>query len=348
MKRLTLAVLTLLMAINFWGQPSSAAVPKVGEACKKIGITTVLRGKTLVCKTSGSSPKWQLGKVSTPTPEAQPKPTPATPSLDNLLSFDVRSVAYKQVMSRIETSISAKATTLEISAGPGVKPSELQIWRENMLRMSRFLSETWLIPNVSVQIESGLDNGEGINCNRGHVNLPNAIYMCITPVSENVQYFGGIAAHEYVHLMQGAFKSINTIWFAEGSATYLGDAVAHPSTGTVDQYFTYEMDRSRRDGRSIALTRGYLYSTSTIVKMFHDLEIAHYDDPQVTAQNATISYWAGSLATEALVAVYGINKFLDFNSQIGKLGFAEAFQSEFSISPDTFYEKIAPYVLSTP
>ncbi len=59
------------------------------------------------------------------------------------------------------------------------------------------------------------------------------------------------------------------------------------------------------------------------------------------------SYWVGGLAFEVLVALYGVEKFveltknLESNSDISSL-----LDQTYGFSADYFYEKLAPYVWS--
>jgi hypothetical protein len=60
-----------------------------------------------------------------------------------------------------------------------------------------------------------------------------------------------------------------------------------------------------------------------------------------------LSYLLGSYATEVLVAVYGHEKMANFYASFAtSTNFESNFSNVFGITVDTFYAKLAPYLVS--
>ena len=57
------------------------------------------------------------------------------------------------------------------------------------------------------------------------------------------------------------------------------------------------------------------------------------------------SYWAGGLATEVLVALYGFDKFIELtkNIQVNQ-ELSSLLMQTYGFNADYFYEKLAPYI----
>jgi hypothetical protein len=72
---------------------------------------------------------------------------------------------------------------------------------------------------------------------------------------------------------------------------------------------------------------------------------------QIIAQNSnaqsvsSTSYWAGGLATEVLVGVYGFDKFVEFTKNIQQnQDLSSLLMQTYGFNADYFYEKLAPYI----
>jgi hypothetical protein len=64
-----------------------------------------------------------------------------------------------------------------------------------------------------------------------------------------------------------------------------------------------------------------------------------------TQETANISYWVGALATEALVALYGFDKFVEWTENMqNEKDVSKVLIQTYGFSADYFYEKLAPYV----
>ena len=64
-----------------------------------------------------------------------------------------------------------------------------------------------------------------------------------------------------------------------------------------------------------------------------------------TQETANMSYWVGALATEALVALYGIDKYVEWTKNMqNEKDISKVLNQTYGFSADYFYEKLAPYV----
>ena len=64
-----------------------------------------------------------------------------------------------------------------------------------------------------------------------------------------------------------------------------------------------------------------------------------------TQETANISYWVGALAREALVALYGFDKFVEWTENMqNEKDVSKVLIQTYGFSADYFYEKLAPYV----
>ncbi len=164
------------------------------------------------------------------------------------------------------------------------------------------------------------------------------------------------AAHEYTHLAQyGLSTSANSNampwWSVEGSAVFYGEAIG---------YTPFDSSKTTRSGMHTQLTSD---SKAYISALFPDQSIKSVflkNDPQAikvlmksietrtdSAGALGLSYLLGSYATEVLVAVYGHEKMANFYSSFATSRNYEAnFSNVFGITPDTFYGKLAPYLLA--
>ena len=164
------------------------------------------------------------------------------------------------------------------------------------------------------------------------------------------------AAHEYTHLAQyGLSTSANSgampWWSVEGGAVFYGEAIG---------YTPFDSSKTTRSGIHTQYTSD---SKAYISALFPDQSIKSVflkNDPQAikvlmksietrtdSAGALGLSYLLGSYATEVLVAVYGHEKMANFYSSFATSTNYEAnFIRVFGITPDTFYGKLAPYLLA--
>uniref|UniRef100_UPI0025D44E95 hypothetical protein n=1 Tax=Rhodoluna sp. TaxID=1969481 RepID=UPI0025D44E95 len=136
-------------------------------------------------------------------------------------------------------------------------------------------------------------------------------------------------------------------WWTEGSADYFGGAIgAYDGTQlpkTLDQMVhtsSYNWvqqnlcDLSTVSEAAVGACYKYTYRQGTPPGAGSKWMLAH------------VSYYQGALATEALLALYGLDKIKTFMTDIKAKGFESAFAGNFGVSSDLFYEKVSKYVVA--
>ncbi|MFM1779703.1 MAG: hypothetical protein RIS51_848 [Actinomycetota bacterium] len=157
-------------------------------------------------------------------------------------------------------------------------------------------------------------------------------------------------AHEYFHLVHHHLAPVRVpLWLFEGSSSYFGEALGY------DEFLNYETLKLNQgmntgqefdpDGKGFDPNRfkNWLRTLTPqeSVRIFTILE----GEPK--NRSAYAHYSLGSWATEALVATYGIEKYMELWIALGaSKSFQVAFSETFGLSPTSFYEKLTPYLKS--
>lgn len=155
-------------------------------------------------------------------------------------------------------------------------------------------------------------------------------------------------AHEYFHLVHNHLAPVRVpLWLFEGSASYFGEALGY------DEFLNYETLKRNQglntghefdpDGKGFDPNRfeNWLRNLTPqeSVRIFQILE----GEPE--NRSAYAHYSLGSWATEALVASYGVEQFMELWVALGaNKSFQVAFTETFGLSPASFYEKLTPYL----
>jgi hypothetical protein len=154
--------------------------------------------------------------------------------------------------------------------------------------------------------------------------------------------------HEYFHLVQQQYGRL-PIWLHEGSATFFGAAIGHnklsPNGKKSKDFYMQTGANFDPDNQGFDHTRlSRLLRTLTTeqsVKMFRDLEEGNWDRGQKLAH-----YGLGALATEVLIAVWGLDKYMTMlkNAGYDSVNWKASFQATYGLTTDEFYAKLTPYL----
>lgn len=344
--------------------PASAATTKAGAKCSSIGITSTVGAKTFICvKTSGKT-VWDKGA--------------ATPTFDNLDTKRVRRIAFAEINKAVASSPKISSNITFIS-GKTVSPSELKVEKSALLRAERFWADTYK-PAKAIAAhftERDVDWVDAAYCSQANYcptggnsvisamiknDLNNCTSAFATRTKDGVPFFaqclGSGSAnqknrqtgpHEYFHWVQGEYSDFGTLpnWFLEGSADYFGDALGSwtgkgvPSTMDEMQY------ESSYNWRNQDLCPLGELKIDDVVKCFKFT----YQRPAPPAAGsrwmmAHVSYYMGSQATEAMIAVKGIGTFKAFLKDLKGNDFDTVFAKHYGLTVDEFYPKVAKYVLA--
>ena len=359
-----LSILSLFLSLPII--PTNAAV-KAGGACKKAGVTSVALGKTYTCIKSGKKMVWNKGvsKTTATVPALVDIPI----SFDNLDPKGVRQKAYdnlsKVIQSRPRTTYkptlivgpSAKQTRIDQEV-PGLNraidfwapyfvPAKFQIvyvdrgdeaWID---QKSSELGLSIMLPEGQTWKEQFARDNE---CAFGMAGSPNGVstfVQCLGYPYRDGSRQG--APHEYTHLyQQGQAKSnaFEISWYTEGSATFFGWIIAMHGT---DPQFTKQAQFFNSQFWQMSEAAKSDFKSRDIAKFKSRMQILSGRNSKETSLSG--SYWVGGLAFEVLVALYGVDKFVELTKNLeSNKDISSLLNQTYGFNADYFYEKLAPYV----
>ena len=363
-KRLIAFLSILSLSLSLPLIPANAAA-KAGAKCTKVGITSITSGKTFTCIKSGKKLVWNKG-VSKSTATA---PVDIPISIDNLDLKGVPQKAYDNVIKVLKSSprasyeptkfIGANVTQARVDQelvgveraidlwAPYFKPDKFQV-----IYVVRG-DEEWLEKkSTELGLSSMLPPGETWSsrmkmytpCGSAAAGVANQIPTFVQCL--DVSYLGGYkqtGPHEYTHLFQrdyGGFNVYGIPWYFEGSASYFGWTLG---------FYPYDPNSYVKTSWLYGLFSGMGFDA---ISDFKSKDMQRFKNrmklttPREGGQEkASVAYWAGGLATEVLVALYGFDKFVEFTKSIQtSQDMSALLMQTYGFSEDYFYEKLAPYV----
>lgn len=384
MKRFLVLVLVGCLTPIATTSTASAAV-KAGGACKSFGQISKQKGLQYTCVKSGKKFVWSKGvKIAkskvTPTPkETITAPTPLT--IDNLDFEQVYQKSRAEVAKYVASGVS-DAAAVNYLVGANVDAWRVDIAKTEVESAVKLWSSFFKPSKVTIVWYSSKDIAWAkttYDAAGGYSASPyNGMNSCTARYCGNAgATIGGggnflfeqglefvdqglwnrsTAAHEYTHLAQyGLSTSANSNampwWSVEGGAVFYGEAIG---------YTPFDSSKTTRSGMHTQYTSD---SKAYISALFPEQSIKSVflkNDPQAikvlmksietrtdSAGALGLSYLLGSYATEVLVALYGHEKMANFYSSFATSTNYEAnFSNVFGITPDTFYGKLAPYLLA--
>jgi hypothetical protein len=154
-------------------------------------------------------------------------------------------------------------------------------------------------------------------------------------------------AHEYYHLVQYGLAEVELpLWLTEGSGNFFGATLGFDEldpTGMLARNFVFatsaEFDPNGEGFDSDRIVHWMKNATETdVVDIFKIFEQNPRD------RGAYAHYGLGSVATEALVASFGYEAFLDFLDACDEMSPLAAFENAFGVTTEEFYRKLTPYI----
>ncbi|BDP99759.1 hypothetical protein [Aquiluna sp. KACHI24] len=304
---------------------------------------------------------------------------PATAlSFDNLDVNWVARTATSRVLERYESSAQS-SVAIDYHVGPNVPAAGVTREKSLITKASRLWADVFT-KNFTVvlfsekdaewaeqkRLELGGDLPGGIT---GYLARSGAKDQCILGFASkdkagNPIYFNCIhssgnryaiadhtAIHEHFHMVQNSLYKPNVLmplWLNEGAPTFFGFALGYGSTDrngrlseqfyltspAFDPFGTGTVDPTRF--RTWAKTA----SNEDIAKVFELMEA----DPE--NREAFNQYGLGAIAAQALIAVGGIEDYLDFIRATNQTDWKIAFKNQYGLTPAEFYLKLAPYIRS--
>lgn len=373
----TTIALVLTVSFAFFGMPSlaSAAGVKAGASCSKLGMTSVIKSKTtqtlFTCIKSGKKSVWNKGVVSSIGPKAL-KPI----SLENLDTRQVRALAYKEFSRELKEN-GAYLPTINYLVGPSLSQSRVDLEKNGLNMAATFWSDIYKPNDVYIGyftardvdwVDKAFCDGAGYcvgtpgNGNRsvssqiqgeGSCNFAAAsrgskgqfFYQCLnedTSVLKDKQ----TSPHEYTHFAQLYVSGFDTPnWWLEGSAAYFGGAIgAFDGTAlpaTMDEMIFVDSFNYLRQN----LFKIDPFSAKSVAQGFKFTYQSSAPQPNSTWLLAHVSYYPGALATEAMVALWGMDRVKKFMVELKDADFDDVFKKSFGVSTDAFYNAVSKYVV---
>jgi len=344
--------------------PANAAV-KAGSKCTKAGVKSVVNNKSYVCTKSGKKLVWK--KVIQQTLPTEDVEIPI--SIDNLDIKAVPKKAYANVVSALNSRTRSTYTPIK-HVGQNVKQSRMDqevagLNRAIDLWSPYFQPDVFQVIYVDKGDEQWLENKSielGLNSMvppgetwTDRMKMFNRCGFAMAGVARNIPtfvqclepaYSGGhrqTGPHEYTHLFQrgvGGSNMYRMAWYSEGSASYFGWTLG---------FYPYDPNSIDRAGWLSTL---FSNMDGNAKSDFESKDLQRLKNRmQIIAQNSnaqsvsSTSYWAGGLATEVLVGVYGFDKFVEFTKNIQQnQDLSSLLMQTYGFNADYFYEKLAPYI----
>jgi len=344
--------------------PASAAV-KSGDLCKKAGTKSTALGEKFECVKSGKKFIWKKvvqQKLPTLVEEIQI-------SIDNLDIKGVPKKAYANVINVLKTRtrssfeptkyIGQNVQQARIDQEVGGLNRAIDLWAPyfqpdifQVVYVGRG-DEQWLeSKSLELGLQSMVPPGETWTI---RMNMFNPCGFAMAGVANNVPtfvqcldpaYSGGhrqTGPHEYTHLFQrgvGGSSTYRMAWYTEGSASYFGWTLGFypydPNSSDRTRWLTNMFSNMDMDAKSD-------FKSKDLQRLKNRMQmIVQNSNARSFSQTA---YWAGGLATEVLVALYGVDKFVELtkNIQVNQ-DLSSVLMQTYGFNDDYFYEKIAPYI----
>ena len=359
---LSILSLSLSLSLSLPLTPVNAAV-KAGAKCTKAGIKSVVGNKTYTCFKSGKKLVWNKGVGNS----SEITPTIIV-SFDNLDLKGVPQQANVNVLKILNSRPRAEIAPTKY-IGPNVKQARvdqelnglnkaIDLWAP-YFQPGKFQvlyvvkgDEEWIEKkSIDLGLSSMVRPGETFaeiirrssQCGFAYAGVAQQIPTFVQCLG--AYYAGGYmqtGPHEYTHLFQRDYGGLNMHkipWYSEGSASFFGWTLGfHPN----------ELDSYRSWWLSILFSG----MGSDAQADFRSKDMQRFKNrmkltkPEGGGQGtANVSYWAGGLATEVLVALYGFDKFVEFTKNIQtSQDMSALLMQTYGFSEDYFYEKLAPYV----
>ncbi len=371
LNKMTLAgALIAALVLGPFSAPVSAATVKPGASCTKIGLTKTLKGKTYKCIKSGQKKVWDKGRAIAAT---QPL------TFDNLDTSRVRKAAYAEIAAGVRSSTTF-VPNITFVLGPSLAQSRVEQEMTGLNRASSFWSDLYKPQQVFVSYftEADVDWVDNAVCTQAGYcptgmnpvisnvikqDLPNCNSAMATRNKDGVPFFDQCLGtnsnnaknlqtgpHEYTHWVQQAYADWGSTpnWWTEGSADYFGNTLGAYSGSTVP---------SQLDEMSYGSSYGWIQqelfplSNPTIEAITNCFMYTYGGRGVAPGQGqrwtlAHVSYYMGSLATEAMIAVKGLGTFKNLIKDLKTSRFDEAFEKNYGISTQDFYPKVSKYVLA--
>lgn len=362
-------------------KPGSSCTKKYStKIVNKKKYTCILLKKKLVWSAGVPVVDWAEA-IPTPVETAEAKTPSQAITLDNLDTKWVRKIALAEVNKGILASESF-VPNINYILSPKSPAIRVEKEKAGISRASSFWADFYKPTNVNVGyfveddikwVDEGFCNAIGY-CTEGNSNnfkvsglYPEGSRGCdgafATRLPNNVQFFvqcigrgsdslknRQTGPHEYFHFVQNELQQGRPIfpnWWLEGAADFFGDAMgaydgsAYPM-GIDQMQFESSHNWFQQDLCDVTSLK-----SEALAKCFrYTYNQAGPPQPGSQWMMAHVSYYMGSLATEAMLAVKGLETYKTFMRDLKELNFDQSIEKNYGLSADDFYFKVSKYVIA--
>jgi len=296
-------------------------------------------------------------------------------SIDNLEYPLVGEAAFASVNQKL-TSSPELDIEAEFVVGPNVSIAEVDLEKELVDKSVRIFSE-WFLPDgfkvvmfsekdgewadkkleeyggsyhstISKEIEFWTSNGSPCGfafATEAKDGTP-IYYGCTDSFRVREWIYQQTPPHEYFHLVQDQFGELPQ-WLLEGSAAFFGAAIGYydisPDGLKSKELFRGTSGNFDPDNEGVDQNRLVNHlrtlTESESKKMYQDLETFDWQDGDRLGH-----YALGGLATEVLIGVWGIDKYMEMLEGTKNRKWKSSFKRTFGLTTDEFYAKLVPYL----
>jgi hypothetical protein len=324
--------------------------------------TTVVAAVVLIVNPATSQ---QVESAQTLEPQrssTQLAPSPDTRlkkiTLDNLDPTRVRQVAFERTQRKIRESKPARDQSRHYLT-PNVDRKLVRLARKQIPVMGGFYKDLVTVSDFNFLWANSRD-GENLKqlfceklkqclqikpsefCNLG-TGANYYAYCHNSGADKNL--FAMYLMHGYTHAVQASLGTNHMPnWFGEGTAQYFENHFARIHYGIKDRNFKPDFTNTIRT----------LYTNQKLVKFRKNPTEQNFIDafsatdnrfPRNGREQASLGYYPGALAVEALIATHGIDDLFAFWKNSQRKDFYLAFEEAYGITTKEFYEKLAPYAV---
>lgn len=372
LRKIPTATLVVLLIFNST-LAQAVTNPKAGASCAKLGQVKVYKSKKFTCISKNKNLVWNNGikKVQ----PAQPKPaTPEQPTFvaptnrpNSIANLDPKTSWFFawESMEEFRKKNSEYQASYNIVMGSNFKPDVKDVIVEGLDAGSTFWSNYWK-PDSPMKVMLGTE--KDMDFWRAHLSSSELDFLIDTYArfgantnSAGANWFGKTpkmsfnygtnltaatvrqnnwqtGPHEYTHIVQGTMGpdfglfGMGCVWMIEGQAEQTGIFLTVKSP---TEYLNY---------RNVRLRSSWgVNSDQADIKTAEQIYNSLTDTLPRQPGNAIYSY--GAAAWEALVAIHGHQKVLDyFNTIKSGTWWVYAFETHFGMKHDDFLKQVSPYL----
>jgi hypothetical protein len=361
-------------------KPGSICTKKFStKIINKKKYTCILVKKKLVWSTG--APVVNSGESISAPIETEDAKAPSHPiTFDNLDTKWVRKIAIAEINSGISGSASF-VPNIKFILSPNAPIVRVEKEKAGVSRASSFWADFYKPTDVNIGyfveddikwVDEGYCQAVGYCTGTNSNNFPvSGLYPTGSPgcdgafatrLPSGVQFFvqcigrrsdslknRQTGPHEYFHFVQNELQQNRPMfpnWWLEGAADFFGDVMgAYDGTsypmGIDQMQFESSYNWMHQDLCDVSTLK-----PEALVKCFK-YTYAQAGPPQAGSKwmMAHVSYYMGSLATEAMLAVKGLSTYKAFMKDLKEMTFDQSIEKNYGLSIDDFYSKVSKYVI---